>query len=103
MAGWVLLVYRVPPEPTAPRVAIWRALKRLPGGYLQDGAFTALASDETELQLGILAHDIRNLGGEATVLHVDRVDDERHLKQRLAASASQPSGKRPAKGARRSK
>jgi hypothetical protein len=97
--AWFVLVYRLPTEPSAPRVAVWRALQRLPGDYLQDGTFVAPASDETELQLQILAHDIRNQGGEASLLHCDRVDDAKHLKSRLAASKVD----KPAKPIRKAK
>ncbi|MDQ2787327.1 MAG: hypothetical protein M3Y58_20245 [Chloroflexota bacterium] len=33
--GWLLLVYRVPTEPTSKRVAIWRDLKRMGALYVQ--------------------------------------------------------------------
>lgn len=33
--SWLLLIYRVPSEPSRARVAIWRELKRLGGLYLQ--------------------------------------------------------------------
>lgn len=99
--GWLLLVYRLPSEPSAPRVAVWRALKQLPGGYLQDGTFAAPDSEASEVQLGILAHDIRNLGGDASLLHADRVDDERHLRSRLAAAPEPKQGRRKAKGGKR--
>jgi hypothetical protein len=87
MARWAVLLYRMPSEPSAPRVAVWRALKRLPGGYVQDGAFAAPLTEETETQLRILAHDVRNQDGEATLFTTDSIDDERHLRQRLAKGA----------------
>jgi DNA-binding transcriptional regulator PaaX len=93
MARWALLLYRMPAEPSAPRVAVWRALKRLDGGYLQDGSFAAPHSEDIETQLRILAHDIRNQEGEATMVISQTIDDERHLKQRLRAN-------RPAKQAK---
>ncbi|MHB8634526.1 MAG: Chromate resistance protein ChrB [Thermoplasmatota archaeon] len=92
---WLLLSYHLPPNPSAPRVAVWRALKRMPGGYLQDGTYVVASSDDITLQLGILAHDIRNQGGEASLLYVDKVDDEAHLKERLANAS-----KRDAKAVR---
>ena len=39
---WVLLVHRVPREPAAPRIAIWRRLGALGVGQLADGGGTAL-------------------------------------------------------------
>jgi hypothetical protein len=33
--GWLVLVYRVPPEPSSSRVAVWRDLKRIGAHYLQ--------------------------------------------------------------------
>ena len=33
--GWLLLIYRVPPEPSNNRVSVWRELKRLGALYLQ--------------------------------------------------------------------
>lgn len=85
MARWALLLYRLQAEPSAPRVAVWRALKRMQGGYIQDGTFAAPYTEEGETQMRILAHDIRNLGGEASLILFDDVDDERHFKQRMTA------------------
>lgn len=34
-ARWLLLVYRVPPEPSASRVGVWRDLKRIGALYLE--------------------------------------------------------------------
>src|SRR5688500_11501901 len=34
---WVLLAYRLPREPSAPRLAVWRKLKRLGVAQLLDG------------------------------------------------------------------
>jgi hypothetical protein len=37
---WVLLSYRVPREPSTPRIAVWRKLKRLGAAHLSDGLVT---------------------------------------------------------------
>jgi len=42
---WVLLVYRMPREPSTPRIAIWRKLKQLGVAQLADG-LVALPRDE---------------------------------------------------------
>ena len=42
--SWVLLIYRLPREPSRHRVAVWRKLKDLGALYLQDGV-AALPED----------------------------------------------------------
>ena len=40
MAGrveWVLLAYRIPREPSTPRITVWRKLKRLGVAQIVDG------------------------------------------------------------------
>lgn len=64
---WLLLIYKVPPEPTANRVSVWRKLKRLGALLLHDAAWVLPRSPRTEEQLQWLASDIRDLGGEALV------------------------------------
>jgi hypothetical protein len=85
-AKWLLLLYRIPSEPSAPRVAAWRALKRMDGAYLQDGAYVAKPTEANRQALESLAHDIRNWGGEASLLDVAKADDERHLAGRVKAA-----------------
>jgi hypothetical protein len=87
-ARWLLLSYKMPAEPSAPRVAVWRALQKLDGAYLHDGLFAMRAGDLALVTLRELAHDVRNLGGEANVLEVERTDDERHLNGRVAAATA---------------
>ena len=35
--SWVLLAYRLPREPSTPRIALWRRLRRLGAAQLVDG------------------------------------------------------------------
>jgi len=73
--GWVLLVYKVPREPTALRALVWRRLKRLGALLLHDAAWVLPATDWTREQMQWLAVEIGELGGEAllweaqTLLH----------------------------------
>lgn len=84
MSRWILFLYRMPREPSAPRVAVWRALKRMEdGAYLQDGVFAIRHSPLHAQALDDLAHDVRNDGGEATVVETSKLDDEPHFKERL--------------------
>lgn len=93
---WLLLAYRLPREPSAPRVAVWRALKALDGAYLLDGAFVVANTAFHATTLGHLAHDIRNWGGEASLLEVAGVDDERRFRALL-----RPEERAPRKAKRR--
>ena len=62
---WLLLLYRVPPEPTANRVAVWRKLKRLGAILLHDSVWVLPPSPRTLEELRWLAAEIRDRGGEA--------------------------------------
>ncbi|MDQ2707189.1 MAG: ChrB domain-containing protein [Actinomycetota bacterium] len=66
--GWLLLVYRVPPEPTRLRATVWRRLKSLGAIYLQNSAATLPASSVRERALRKLRHDIVGMGGTAVLL-----------------------------------
>ena len=66
---WLLLVYKVPHEPSANRVSTWRKLKRLGAILLHDAVWVLPSSPRTREQFQWLASDIRDLGGEALVWH----------------------------------
>jgi hypothetical protein len=62
---WLLLLYKVPPEPTANRVSVWRKLKRLGAILLHDAAWVLPPSPRTLEELQWLAAEIRERGGDA--------------------------------------
>jgi hypothetical protein len=62
---WVLLVYKIPREPTASRAQIWRKLKRLGALLLHDAVWVLPATPWTREQFQWLAVEIGELGGEA--------------------------------------
>ncbi|NUT37113.1 MAG: chromate resistance protein [Hamadaea sp.] len=64
---WVLLSYRVPREPSRPRIAVWRALKRLGVAQLGDGLVALPADARTREQLEWIADDVIAAGGSAGV------------------------------------
>ena len=66
-ARWLLLVYRLPREPSRHRVAVWRKLKALGALYLQDGAVALPEDAFTREQLEWLQLRVREAGGEATL------------------------------------
>src|SRR6266478_2845345 len=64
---WVLFAYRLPREPSTPRIALWRALRRLGVGQLLDGLVALPADSRTREQVEWLADEVLEAGGEATV------------------------------------
>lgn len=64
---WVLLVYRLPREPSRPRIAVWRKLERLGVARLGDGVVGLPADARTREQLDWIADEILEAGGSCTV------------------------------------
>jgi hypothetical protein len=64
---WVLLSYRLPREPSTPRITVWRKLERLGVARLGDGLVGLPADARTREQLDWLAAEIVEAGGTATV------------------------------------
>jgi hypothetical protein len=62
-----MLLYNVPPRPTAGRVAVWRKLKRLGAILLHDSAWVLPSSPRSFEHLQWLVAEIAELGGEATL------------------------------------
>jgi hypothetical protein len=56
---WLILIYRLPREPSRPRVAAWRKLKALGALYLQDGVVALPDDAVTREQLEWLQLQIR--------------------------------------------
>lgn len=74
MAGdpqWLLLVYRVPTEPTRLRSTVWRRLKGLGAIYLQNSAAALPDGKDAERALRTLRNEIHRMGGTAHLLRCD--------------------------------
>lgn len=67
MHTWVLLHYKIPREPSAPRVYVWRKLKRLGALLLQAAIWVLPATPRTREEFEWLAVEIGEQGGEASV------------------------------------
>lgn len=70
---WLLLIYKIPREPAAGRVYVWRKLKQLGAVALQDAAWVLPGSAKTREQLQWLAAEITELGGDATLLSAEQL------------------------------
>jgi hypothetical protein len=65
MIHWLLLTYRLPSEPSARRVYIWRKLKRLGAITIHDAVWALPDTPRTHEQFQWLAAEIEEMGGEA--------------------------------------
>jgi hypothetical protein len=64
---WALLAYRMPREPSTPRIAVWRKLEQLGVTRLGDGLVAVPADARTREQIDWIAEEIRQADGTASV------------------------------------
>ncbi len=70
---WLLLVYRIPREPAAGRVFVWRKLKQLGAIAIQDAIWVLPRTARTQELFQWLAAEITELQGEATLWEADQL------------------------------
>jgi len=85
-AGWLLLIYRVPPEPSRLRSSVWRRLKSLGAIYLQNSAAAMPAGVGAERALRKLRGQILEMGGTAVLLSCDVLAGERDVLTQFQAA-----------------
>jgi hypothetical protein len=71
---WILLTYKVPSEPAAKRIALWRKLKGMGAVYLQNGVCLLPKTDDHLRRLKMLENDAVEMGGEAVLLETGPLD-----------------------------
>ncbi|GAA2550920.1 hypothetical protein GCM10010423_59080 [Streptomyces levis] len=83
---WVLLSYRLPREPSTPRITVWRKLKRLGVAQIGDGLIALPADARTREHIDWIAEEIEGFGGTATVwlAQPGSTTQERRLAQSMA-------------------
>ena len=64
LSNWLLLQYKLPVEPSAPRVYVWRKLKRVGAVLILDSMWILPNTPRTLEQLQWLAAEITEVGGE---------------------------------------
>lgn len=70
---WLLLVYRIPNEPSAGRVFLWRKLKQLGAVAVQDAVWVLPRTGKTVEQFQWLAAEITAREGQAMVWESEQV------------------------------
>jgi uncharacterized protein YdbL (DUF1318 family) len=87
---WVLLSYRLPREPSTPRITLWRKLKKLGVAQLADGVVALPADARTREQLEWLAEEVEESAGQAGVwlARPSTAAQERDLAAQIAGARS---------------
>jgi hypothetical protein len=78
--SWLLLTYKVPAEPAAKRIALWRKLKAMGAVYLQNGVCLLPRTDDHLRRLKVLENEVVEIGGEAVLLETvgpDRAQEQK--------------------------
>lgn len=88
--AWVLLAYRLPREPSTPRSALWRKLRRLGVAQVLDGLAALPLDARNREQLEWLAEEVAEAGGEATIWvgELSSAVQERELVVRMAEAVA---------------
>jgi hypothetical protein len=88
---WALLAYRLPREPSTPRITLWRKLRRMGAVQVVDGLVALPASSRTREQLDWLADEVVEAGGEAWtwVARSGMRDQDLALEAQLSAAAAE--------------
>jgi len=92
MHKWLFLTYKIPPEPSARRVYIWRKLKRI-GALLHQESYWVLPSKpQTHEHLQWLTAEIIEMGGDATLWGADIIlgTSDETLVQKFIEQVEQP-------------
>ncbi|TRL36568.1 MULTISPECIES: Chromate resistance protein ChrB [Rhizobium] len=79
-SSWLLLTYKVPPEPAAKRVALWRRLKGMGAVYLQNGVCLLPKTDDHVRGLKMIENGVSEMEGESVILEtvaLDRFQEEK--------------------------
>jgi hypothetical protein len=85
--SWRVITYRLPPEPSRHRVAVWRELRRLGAVALQQGTWAVPDGEPFEAGLSQVVEEIKAAGGQPVVLAV--ADEEASAAQLEALFTAQ--------------
>jgi hypothetical protein len=72
---WLTLLMSLPPTPTRHRVGVWRKLQRMGAVRLRGSAWILPETAETTELFQWLVQEVQSFCGEATLLHVDRIEN----------------------------
>jgi hypothetical protein len=79
-SSWLLLTYKVPPEPSKFRVAIWRRIRSLGAVYMQNSICVLPKTADHQRQLRMVQADIESAGGEAVIFETLALDPKQEAR-----------------------
>src|SRR5256885_7396504 len=71
---WLTLLTTLPPTPTRHRVGVWSKFQRMGAVRLRGAAWILPETTETTELFQWLVQEIQSFRGEATLVHVDRIE-----------------------------
>lgn len=81
--SWLILVYKIPPEPSRYRVYLWRNLREVGAVYLQNSVCVLPDSPEHREKFSEFSAKMREYGGEWTLFAASAIDES--LDERIVA------------------
>jgi hypothetical protein len=84
--GWLVLIYRIPSEPSRLRATVWRRIKSLGAIYLQHSAAALPASEAAERALRRLRSEILAMSGTAVLLSCTVLSGEQEVRSAFQAA-----------------
>jgi hypothetical protein len=76
---WLLLVYKIPAEPTRLRAGVWRKIRGLGAIYLQNSVAALPSSSAAERSLRLLRNEIVEMGGTAYLLESEALSGQAEI------------------------
>jgi len=86
MQEWLVLVYKIPPEPSRLRAGVWRKLKAAGALYLQNGVAALPAGAASERVLRVIAEEVGGMEGAAQLFQGRLLGDEEAVRGRFNAA-----------------
>lgn len=92
---WVLLIYKIPSQPTRLRAHVWRRLQRCGAIYLQDSVSIVPATSELAENMQWIADEIREMGGDAFLFRATATSpkEEGQIEGRFGSASRAEAGK----------
>ncbi|MBS1867226.1 MAG: hypothetical protein JSS69_15035, partial [Acidobacteria bacterium] len=75
VTGWLLLAFTLPTKRASQRVEVWRKLQRYGTVPLGNSGYLLPKDESNEERFQWLASAIRKYGGDASVVHVESIDN----------------------------